>query len=138
MNSNDEIIRWIDYYDLIEFPSGKHIPVPLAIEHVGLREVLKIPVAEKKRDVDFYYCEECDHEGYEPYSFFRCQYHKPITKSETRYKLALLEAFIHAGMHEFLKYIEIDPWLRPISMGRIEIKKTLIVVSYGKMIRVLR
>jgi len=145
-----KVWRTLDYYDLIEFPSGKHVPVPLAIKRVGLKEVLKIPVAEKKRGWNFYFCEycamdvcewcddiDCDgktlcEEAYEAgCSFYRCMKHKPIGKHETESKLALLEAFINAGMHGFLKYIEIHPDWRAISRGWIEVD------GYGNVLNVV-
>jgi len=132
-----KIVRVLDYYDLIELPSGRHIPVPLAIKRVGIEEILKIPIAEKKRGWNFYFCEQCALEACEwcgetfcygdPFcdyayergcSFFRCQRHKPIGKYETASKLAVFEAMIRAGMHEFLKYIG------EIVIERVEIVKT--------------
>jgi len=150
------VIRVLDYYDLIELPSGRHIPVPLAIKAVGLEEVLKIPIAEKKRDGKFYFCEVCREyycdycEWFDSgisleelkekcknccagYSFFRCKRHKPLGKYESDAKLAVFEAMIKAGMHEFLKYIEVSDTWRAISKGRIEIRTVRVVESYGKM-----
>jgi len=115
--------RIIGYYDLIELPSGRHIPVPLAIKRVGIKEVLKIPVAKRRRDGEFYFCEKCYEESCllcdcqledepcwwcdsNPYSFFRCKMHKPVTQSETNSKLAIFEILVKLGYHEFMKYIE--------------------------------
>jgi|Deesub1362A_J573_1020465.scaffolds.fasta_scaffold23148_2 hypothetical protein len=49
----------IGYYDLIELPSGRHIPAPIAVELVGTEEIRKIPVARKKRDHEFFFCPHC-------------------------------------------------------------------------------
>ncbi|WP_202320354.1 hypothetical protein [Archaeoglobus neptunius] len=48
------------YYDLIELPSGGHVPVPIALELVGEKEIRKIPVSRRRRDDRFFYCPECD------------------------------------------------------------------------------
>lgn len=151
--------RIIDYYDLIELPSGRHIPVPVAIRTIGLEEVLKIPVANKKRNRTFYFCEKCreyycewycyddwsDDFGYAGgdcseclagYSFFRCMRHKPLGKFETQSKLAILEAMIHANMHEFLKYIETDERYAR-TKGYVEIRKCEIATAYGEMVDIV-
>ena len=61
----------VGYYDLIELPSGAHIPAPVALELVGIQEISKIPVSKRKRDERFFYCPECgDHD------FFK---HTPCT-----------------------------------------------------------
>ena len=121
--SYEKPTRVIGYYDLIELPSGRHVPVPLAIKRVGIREVLKIPVSERKRDWTFYYCGKCFEEfcilcdcGSEdgncywcdsnPYSFFRCKLHNPIGKYETSSKLTIFEILIKLGYYDFMRYIE--------------------------------
>lgn len=53
-----------DYYDLIELPSGRHIPVPIAIELVGEEEVQKIPVSRRRRDENFFTCPLCKVTGF--------------------------------------------------------------------------
>ena len=116
--------RIIDYYDLIEFPSGRHYPVPKAIKEFGWNNILKIPVAEKKRDFRFYFCEACkewfcswcdeyDCDGDNPdciagYSFFKCRRHTAYGL-DTERKKALLEIFFRLGYHDLLRYIEVDP-----------------------------
>ena len=114
--------RIIDYYDLIEFPSGRHYPVPKAIREFGWENVLKIPVAEKKRDLRFYFCQKCKEidcdwcDGYDcddrsclaGHSFFKCQRHNDYGVDTGR-KKALLEVFFKLGYHDLLKYIEVDP-----------------------------
>ena len=116
--------RIIDYYDLIEFPSGRHYPVPRAIREFGWENILKIPVAEKKRDLRFFFCQTCkewfcswcgeyDCDGDNPdciagYSFFKCRRHNKYG-SDTERKRVLLEIFFKLGYHDLLKYIEVDP-----------------------------
>jgi len=101
--------RVIDYYDLIELPSGAHVPVPLALrEGVPLSLILKIPVSRKKRTDEFYYCEKCD---VQPYSFFRCAIHRPVSEEETRIKLKVLKTLIFCKQLRKLRYIENgSPW----------------------------
>ncbi len=48
------------YYDLIELPSGRHVPVPIAEEIIGTKSLGKIPVSRKKvRDNEFFSCPTC-------------------------------------------------------------------------------
>jgi len=114
--------RIVDYYDLIEFPSGRHYPVPKAIREFGWENVLKIPVAEKKRDLRFYFCQKCreidcdwcdeydcdDRSCLAGHSFFKCKKHTEYG-SDTDRKKALLEIFFNLEYHSLLKYIEVDP-----------------------------
>ena len=107
-------VRYVDYYDLIEFPNGKHIPVPIAIKEVGLKNVLKIPVSrKKKRTYDFYWCEQCQEEieewgGIYIGDFFKCKIHNPPSKNETNIKIAVLKELIRKKQHYKLKYIETE------------------------------
>ena len=118
--------RIIGYYDLIELPSGRHIPIPIALRLVGLEEVVKIPVSNRKRGEYFYFCPKCDEicrecneeiGGYidceyecdiQPFSFYRCTLHRPLTEVESRAKEIIFEIMVKLGFHEFLKYIEAD------------------------------
>jgi hypothetical protein len=47
------MLRKLRFYDLIQLPSGKHIPVLPAIEMIGLDRILKIPISYQKRDGAF-------------------------------------------------------------------------------------
>jgi len=53
-----------DYYDLIELPSGAHIPVPIAKKLVGEEAVRKIPVSHKVRNELFFECPICGERGF--------------------------------------------------------------------------
>ncbi len=103
--------RILDYYDLIELPNGRHIPVPIAIKLVGIKNVLKIPVSRKKRDEQFYWCDECAEESYEygdDYygSFFKCRWHKSESEEENMVKELALKLLVEQGKFRKLKYIE--------------------------------
>jgi len=106
------IVRRIDYYDLIELPSGRHIPVPIAIELVGIKNVLKIPVSRKKvRDHCFYWCDECAKE-HEPYtnliyggSFFKCLIHNTETYEENKLKYIALKELVRRKQFWKMRYI---------------------------------
>jgi len=47
------------YYDLIELPSGRHVPVPIAEKIIGKESLGKIPVSRKVRDNNFFSCPVC-------------------------------------------------------------------------------
>ena len=52
------------YYDLIELPSGGHVPVPHVIAmHVGWETLVKIPLG-KPRGHDFFSCPVCKRESF--------------------------------------------------------------------------
>lgn len=110
-----------DYYDLIELPTGEHIPVPIAKKLVGKEILAFIPVSPKFRGDRFFYCEQCWKESCEPaqptnptgHSFFRCQKHKPTTTEETTRKEEYLVQLILLGNYRKLKYIRATrtrPW----------------------------
>lgn len=103
-----------DYYDLIELPTGEHIPVPIAKKLVGKEILASVPADETKTRGDrFFFCQACCDELSYPvvygdiraYSFFRCQQHKPTTKQETDRKEAYLVQLILLGNYRKLKYI---------------------------------
>jgi len=111
-----------DYYDLIELPNGKHIPVPIARRLFGEKIVDSIPMGRKLRDDKFFYCAQCDanqqridawlkdHGGGPPalpngHSFYRCKIHKPSTKVETDAKEAMMLRLILGGLYRSMKYI---------------------------------
>jgi hypothetical protein len=106
------IVRRLDYYDLIELPSGRHIPVPIAIELVGIKNILKIPVSRKKmRDHSFYWCDECAKE-FEPYtnliyegSFFKCQIHNTETRKELELKYIVFKELVRKKQFWKMRYI---------------------------------
>ena len=105
-------VRRIDYYDLIALPSGRHIPVPIAIDLVGIRNVLKIPVSWKVlRDDRFYWCEECAEEAmlsgeiYEG-SFFKCLWHHPPNEAENNLKYVVFRELILKKQYWKLRYIQ--------------------------------
>ena len=56
------------YYDLIELPSGGHIPVPIAAKLIGWNEfeevVAKIPKSSKVRDEQFFTCPICGYKSF--------------------------------------------------------------------------
>ena len=52
------------YFDLIELPSGRHIPVPIAEQLVGQEKLAKIPVSRKKRDENFFSCPVCGEKSF--------------------------------------------------------------------------
>jgi len=126
--SRTKKVRFVDYYDLIELPDGKHIPVPIAIRLVGLKEVLKIPVSRKKiRDKYFYWCPDCaefydeDYEG----SFFKCRWHsKDYNSDNFKAKEAAFLMLIKNKQYHKLRYIEAVYWASPgaakIVDGKIE------------------
>ena len=103
--------RILDYYDLIELPNGRHIPVPIAIKLIGIKNVLKISVSRIKRDEHFYWCDECAKESYEygdDYygSFFKCKWHKSESEEENVVKELALKLLVEQGKFKKLKYIE--------------------------------
>lgn len=60
--------RNYDYYDLVEFPSHKHLPVPIAINLLrrmgyvfqeAITLINHIPISRRKRDFDFFGCPQC-------------------------------------------------------------------------------
>ena len=122
-------IRFIDYYDLIRFPNRKHIPVPIAIKEIGLKNVLKIPVSKHiKRTHDYYWCEKCQEEVEEwgdiyLGDFFKCKIHNPPSKNEYNIKIAALKELIRRKQHYKLKYIETDC----ITGGWIKIKDNKVI-----------
>jgi hypothetical protein len=115
------------YYDLIELPNGKHIPVPIAKRLVGEKIVESIPISKKVRDGKFFYCIQCDEaqqridellkcQGVPPnpspsgHSFFRCRIHKPTTKMEVDAKEAMMLRLILGGLYRCLKYVPAQEW----------------------------
>jgi hypothetical protein len=111
-----------DYYDLIELPNGRHVPVPIAKRLVGERLIEELPVSRKVRDSKFFYCVQCDQ--YQTmmdklcipqtliaplqngYSFFKCKQHKPSTQKGNDAKEAMLVRLILSGMYRTLRYVE--------------------------------
>ncbi|ADC64691.1 hypothetical protein Ferp_0517 [Ferroglobus placidus DSM 10642] len=92
-----------NYYDLVELPGGSHIPVPIAIQLVGIKEVAKIPVSRKVRNDNFFYCLECDE-----HSFFKCwEHYEPEIDVEEDLKLkeAVFVSLIRNGKHRKCRYI---------------------------------
>jgi len=136
--------RVIDYYDLIELPSGKHVPVPIAIKEVGLKNVLKIPVSrKKKRGYDFYWCEQCQEEFEaqgEPYmgDFFKCKIHRPPSERKNKIKIAVFKELIRKKQYYKLKYIEVKKFYG-YTGGWFEVKGNKItkVSPFGKIHEVL-
>jgi len=100
------LVRRLDYYDLIELPNGRHVPVPIAIEAIGIRNVLKIPIAKEVRDDQFYWCNKCA-ELYPLYegSFFKCTWHNPESEKENEEKISILKRLVNQGEFKKLKYI---------------------------------
>jgi len=103
-------VRRIDYYDLIALPSGKHIPVPIAIEIIGLKNILKIPVAKIMRNERFYWCEECAKEAEEwgefyEGSFFKCLRHSKDTQDDYELKYIALREIVRKKQFYKLRYI---------------------------------
>jgi len=103
--------RQMGYYDLIALPDGKHVPVPIAIEIVGVRNILKIPVSRLKRDWHFYWCEECAEEAYrigEPYDgdFYKCWWHSDRNPLDFKAKEAALKLLVENKQFYKLRYIE--------------------------------
>ena len=111
-----------DYYDLIELPNGRHVPVPIARGLLGGAIIDAIPVSKKVRDSQFFYCVQCDQyqtmidklchpqELIMPlengHSFFRCKQHKPTTDEENAQKEAMLVRLVLNGMYRSLRYVE--------------------------------
>lgn len=62
----------VRYYDLIELPGGGHVPAPIALKLVGEENIKRIPVARRKRDDNFFYCEKCGQR-----SFYRHYHNSP-------------------------------------------------------------
>jgi hypothetical protein len=82
------------YYDLIELPSGGHIPAPMAHITIGMRALQRIPLSHRLRDDDFFFCQQCfdnQHGLMPPFwkgrSFYRCREHHPISGEENGRKL---------------------------------------------------
>ena len=113
------------YYDLIELPSGGHVPLPIALHIIGA-DVVKIPFdRQRKRDGRFFFCPECKtlqenayhHEYIDPgYSFYRCRDHQH-GRDESEYnraKEAELRALAEAGKFRSMKWIKADRgrWVR--------------------------
>jgi hypothetical protein len=101
------IMARVSYYDLIELPSGGHIPVPIAIGLIGRENICRIPIDRKrKRDDWFFICPVCSFGGPISRSFFRCKVHS--TKDEEEYnrtKERELAEIIKAKQYRRLKYI---------------------------------
>jgi hypothetical protein len=110
-----------DYYDLIQLPNGRHVPVPIAKRLVGSAIVEEIPMSRKVRDSKFFYCLQCDKhqtkileedgEFYEHhpncgYSFFKCKQHNPQTEEDNRKKEAMLVRLILGGLYKTLRYVQ--------------------------------
>lgn len=104
------------YYDLIELPSRRHIPVPIMARHVGWKVIDEIPQSHKVRDSKFFYCGRCHeqdlawiNEGYKglPYrgSFFRCRDHRPVSKEEDLSKLRELQLLVDEDRLDAMSYI---------------------------------
>lgn len=97
----------VSYYDLIELPSGGHVPVPMAVNIIGPAEVSKIPIDRKrKRDDWFFGCPVCSFGGPISRSFFRCKVHS--TRDEGEYNRAKedeLKRIIEAKHYRRLRYI---------------------------------
>lgn len=105
------------YYDLIELPSGGHVPLPIALDIIGV-DVVKIPLDRTRiRDGDFFYCPECQrmqeadkyvlhlHPGR---SFYRCRDHQH-GRDEAEYhrsKEAELRAHAAAGKFRSMRWIK--------------------------------
>jgi len=89
-----------DYYDLIELPNGKHIPVPIAVKLVGKSKVAKIPLAKRRRDNMFFYCPECGKT-----SFYKCWEHNSLDERVNEEKERYFLNLIKAGKYSKLRYI---------------------------------
>lgn len=103
--------RILDYYDLIELPNGRHLPVPIAIRLVGIKTILKIPVSRRKRDEHFYWCDKCaeyeiDEVGFYEGSFFKCRWHNRESEEENRAKELAFKLLVEQGQFHKLRYIE--------------------------------
>ena len=107
-------IEDVGYYDLIELPSGSHIPAPIALKLVGIKEISKIPVSRRKRDEHFFYCPECEmtdffkHTPCSHCSDYDCD-NCPVEKELEEYYKTKEIVFVHlirTGQHRKLRYIK--------------------------------
>jgi len=89
------------YYALIELPSGRHVPLPIALREkiVSSKDLEKIPLSRKRRDNKFY-TRPCG-----AYSFFKCPYWNEKNKDETKIKLLALQRLIREGQHKKLRLV---------------------------------
>lgn len=107
------------YYDLIELPSGGHVPLPIALNIIGA-DIVKIPFdRQRTRGGLFFFCPECKtiqesayHHGYvnPGYSFYRCRDHQH-GRDEAEYnrsKEAELKALAEAGKFRSMKWIKAE------------------------------
>lgn len=103
------------YYDLIELPGGGHIPVPIAVELVGEKEVKRIPISRRKRDNTFFFCpecgmldffkhRECDHCHSDLSECENCKYEKEL-KESYRLKELVFVHLVRSGKHRKMRYI---------------------------------
>ncbi|MCD6575830.1 MAG: hypothetical protein J7K73_01570 [Nanoarchaeota archaeon] len=88
------------YYALIELPSGKHIPLPIALLDgaVGLKDLKKIPLSKKRRDNKFY-TRPCGAP-----SFYRCPEWE-VEEEESNLKKLALRRLIREGLHKKLRLV---------------------------------
>lgn len=107
---NERILKRLkddeDYYDLIELPSGRHIPVPIARELVGDKEISKIPLSRKIRDEEFFECPQCGEPSF--FKVYQCDYcgyedEEPEWVSKAK-ELAFIQ-LIRQNKHHKLRYI---------------------------------
>ncbi len=112
-----------EYYDLIELPTGRHIPVPIARRLIGEAVLGAIPKSHKIRNSEFFYCQQCadflkaTHPvfGLEIYgvdvcdsfghSFYRCKIHDPQSAEDFKKKEDMLVRLILTGMYKSLRYV---------------------------------
>jgi len=97
------------YYSLIKLPSGRHIPLPLALrkEIVTFKDLKKIPLSRRKRDAFYFTC-LCGAK-----SFWHCKgwfYTREQQRGETMIKEIALRRLIAEGKHRKLKVVLPDLW----------------------------
>lgn len=106
------------YYDLIELPSRRHIPAPIAARTLGWPALYELPLSPRVRDEQFFYCGRCQCEVtfYLPggrtetamvggWSFYRCKLHRPISPEENESKEAELRRIYEEGRLGVLQYV---------------------------------
>ncbi len=104
------------YYDLVELPSRRHLPVPMVGLIIGWEHLDRLARSPAVRDERFFYCGRCAEElregGNPQYygSFFRCRQHRPLRDGENESKWAELIRLQDEGRLDACRYIESARW----------------------------